>query len=359
MTKLCLFSSCLMVKGNQRSIICDTNRYDFEFIPNSLAQLLEEEVGKTKNEILEKYSEYQEVISEYFDFLEDKEFIFWAENPEFFPKIEFNWHSPSKISNAIIDIRKGIDFNIGEIYEQLDNLGCTNIQLRFFEPINIENLDTYLEETLDKMFRSIEIILPLTSELERNFKSIIDKHRRIISITLTNASENKLLYDAQGRFGNVVMVKNEIRSEIHCGNFHLGLFMTNIELFTESQYHNTCLNRKISIDVDGNIKNCPSMAQSFGNIRDTTLEEVLAHPDFKKYWNVKKDHIAVCRDCEFRHICTDCRAYIENPEDMYSKPLKCGYNPYTAEWEEWSTNPLKQKAIAHYGMQALVKNTNE
>ena len=63
----------------------------------------------------------------------------------------------------------------------------------------------------------------------------------------------------------------------------LRIFEVNIPLFTEAQLHNTCLNRKISIDVDGNIKNCPSMAQSFGDIRDTTLQEALDHPDFKKY----------------------------------------------------------------------------
>jgi SPASM domain peptide maturase of grasp-with-spasm system len=97
------------------------------------------------------------------------------------------------------------------------------------------------------------------------------------------------------------------------------------------------------------------MSQSFGNIKDTTLEEALSHPDFKKYWNITKDQIEVCKDCEFRHICTDCRAYIEEPENQYSKPLKCGYNPYTNKWEEWSTNPLKQKAIEYYGMQELVK----
>jgi len=96
------------------------------------------------------------------------------------------------------------------------------------------------------------------------------------------------------------------------------------------------------------------MAQSFGNIKDTTLQEALDHPEFKKYWNVTKDQVAVCKDCEFRYICTDCRAYIENPEDMYSKPLKCGYNPYTCEWEEWSTNPLKQKAIDYYGMREIL-----
>ncbi len=57
---------------------------------------------------------------------------------------------------------------------------------------------------------------------------------------------------------------------------------------------------------------------------------------------------------EFRYICTDCRAYTENPEDIYSKPLKCGYNSYTNKWEEWSTNSLKLKAIEYYGMQNLI-----
>ncbi len=129
----------------------------------------------------------------------------------------------------------------------------------------------------------------------------------------------------------------------------------NMELFTEAHHYNTCLNRKISIDAEGNIRNCPSMPQSFGNIKDTTLEEPLNHPDFKKYRNHKKDDIEVCRDCEFRYICTDCRAYLEDPHNEYSKPLKCGYDPYTGEWSEWRTNPLKQAAIQYYGMEDLVK----
>src|SRR5690606_41800509 len=119
--------------------------------------------------------------------------------------------------------------------------------------------------------------------------------------------------------------------------------------------HNSCLNRKISIDAEGNIKNCPSMSESFGNVQDTSLLEAIEKPGFKKYWNITKDKIHVCKDCEFRYICTDCRAYINDPADILSKPLKCGYNPYTGEWSEWSTNPLKQKAIEYYGMQTLVQ----
>jgi SPASM domain peptide maturase of grasp-with-spasm system len=122
----------------------------------------------------------------------------------------------------------------------------------------------------------------------------------------------------------------------------------------ESLKYNSCLNNKISIDTFGNIKNCPSMKENFGNINDLTLTDAFNNNQFKKYWNIKKDDIAVCKDCEFRHICTDCRAFLETPEDIYSKPLKCGYNPYTNTWEEWSTNPLKQKAIEFYGMNDLI-----
>jgi SPASM domain peptide maturase of grasp-with-spasm system len=154
-------------------------------------------------------------------------------------------------------------------------------------------------------------------------------------------------------------VEEKIANNKHCGVIHPTYFSINIETFTESQHHNTCLNRKISIDENGEIKNCPSMAKSYGNIKDTKLIDVVNNPEFQKVWHIKKDEITKCKDCEFRHICTDCRAYIENPDDIYSAPLKCGYDPYTGVWEEWSTNPLKQKAIEFYGMQELVKKTSE
>ncbi len=97
------------------------------------------------------------------------------------------------------------------------------------------------------------------------------------------------------------------------------------------------------------------MVESFGNIKDTTLEEALNKKGFKKYWNITKDQINICKDCEFRNICTDCRAYTQDPNDIYSKPLKCGYDPYTNVWEDWSTNPLSKMAIEHYSMQEMVK----
>jgi SPASM domain peptide maturase of grasp-with-spasm system len=156
-----------------------------------------------------------------------------------------------------------------------------------------------------------------------------------------------------------IYFSNRLLTNKLCGYILPEIFENNLELYTESLKYNTCLNRKISIDENGEIKNCPSMTKSFGNIKNITLEQAVNKEGFKDTWNIKKDDIAICKDCEFRHICTDCRAYLQNPYDIFSKPLKCGYNPYTNKWENWTTNPLSKIGIEHYELQELVKVTNE
>ena len=75
---------------------------------------------------------------------------------------------------------------------------------------------------------------------------------------------------------------------------------------------------------------------------------MVSSKEFQSLCNLKKEGVKVCQDCEYRYVCTDCKAFIKNPEDLYSKPLKCGSNPYTNEWEEWSKHPKKQNAIPFY-----------
>jgi SPASM domain peptide maturase of grasp-with-spasm system len=133
-------------------------------------------------------------------------------------------------------------------------------------------------------------------------------------------------------------VTQTITSETHCGIVNQAYFTPNIQMFSEAQQHNSCLNRKISVDVKGEIKNCPSMSQGFGNIQTTSFIKALETEGFKKSWSVSKDQIDICRDCEFRYICTDCRAYTQEASQPYSKPAKCDYNPYTATWKKNESN---------------------
>ncbi len=75
------------------------------------------------------------------------------------------------------------------------------------------------------------------------------------------------------------------------------------------------------------------MQKSYGNITNTNIEDIIKLKEFKYLWSISKAQIDVCKDCEYRFMCTDCRAYIKNSNDLYSQPLKCNYNPYIAKWE--------------------------
>jgi hypothetical protein len=68
-------------------------------------------------------------------------------------------------------------------------------------------------------------------------------------------------------------------------------------------------------------------------ISDINLIDVVKSCEFEEIWHIQKDDIDVCRDCEFRYICIDCRAFIKDKTNIYSQPEKCSYNPYIAKWE--------------------------
>lgn len=351
------FASCIPVKGAKRSLICDLQRGSYNFITNDLYDVLIQNDGKTLNEIKLYYkNQFDEIIDQYYEFLFENEFVFYTKYPELFPKMSLEWYSPLEINNSIIDV--GDDLNYEKNLTELDVLKCKSVEFRFYKSNCFEIIQNILS-FVDKnklIIYSLGFVLPHSKDTEyKKLKKLIIKYPRISYFIITNSTQNKFIEPIRRNMGYVFYTADMVESIKHCGLINSSNFVVNTGLFSESQNHNTCLNRKISIDKDGNIKNCPSMTESFGNIKDTTLEEALNKPGFKKYWNINKDQIEVCKDCEFRHICTDCRAYIEDPENQYSKPLKCGYNPYTNVWEEWSTNPLKQKAIEYYGMQDLVK----
>ena len=237
------------------------------------------------------------------------------------------------------------------------------LQIRCYDLIDLNMFFKFLNNLSKTTLKGIEIILPYDIKLENKLvnRNIIKSNDKITSLIYFGCNKNEQ-YKYLNRI--ITYVEDKIKDKKNCGVISSNYFNSNLETFTLSNNHNSCLYKKISIDSEGNIRNCPSMPQSFGNIRDITLEEALNHTDFKKYWNLTKDNIEVCKDCEFRYICTDCRAYTEMIHENShgldtSKPLKCGYNPYSGQWEEWSTNPLKEKAINFYGMQNLAKKINE
>lgn len=353
---LCLFECCLLTRGNKYSILMDTQRKTYTRMPNQLADLIENALGKTLSQLKLHYdNKFDNEIVDNIKMLEDQEYLFYTENLEWFPAMSVEWDEPTPITNGIIDIdpEKILDFKA--IWGQLSNLGCEHVQIRAFSPCGLEEIEAVLDLIGKLRIISIELILPYDANLsDQDYIDFVYRQPRVFSITLYSALEDKQVFLSPTGMGNIFYLRSKVNSSLHCGIINENLFRIHIKSYSESQLYNSCLNRKISIDIEGNIKNCPSMKESYGNINESTLVEAIKKPGFKKYWNLNKDKIHVCKDCEFRYICTDCRAYIENPEEILSKPLKCGYDPYAGEWNEWCDNPLKQKAIDFYGMREMV-----
>lgn len=334
MKKIRLFACCIPVKGAKKSIICDIQRHTYKPIPNSLYEFLVKYENYSIEAIKHDFPiEDHETIDEYVDFLLKEEFAFFTDNPEFYPKLEPQWKSPSKITNAVIDNNQYSTHDYAAIFGQLDELRCLNIELRFFDFCSIEKLKEIISLTDYGTLCCIDVILKFDITLidRPKLKDILAKHLRVNNIFIHSTPDH--LIESLNTDDNLIYTTQVIENETHCGIINKSNFSSNQNLFFESLSFNNCLNKKISIDSSGQIKNCPSMSTSFGDIQSNDLRSVIEIEEFKKPWAVTKDQIDTCKDCEFRYICTDCRAYVKNENDPFSKPLKCSYNPYLAVWE--------------------------
>ncbi len=335
-----LFACCLPVRGAVRSTICDLQRGECHFIPNAMYELLTRHRDATLKQLREIVDpEGHATLDEYFAFLEVNELGVWTSEPSSFPELNLSWDVPSVITNAIIDVDQESSHDWASLLGQLSDLGCQALQVRVFCDLPLAALDAALEESLYGPFRSIDILLKWTPEHEpERLRDFIRKHRRVQQVTIHSAPENHI-YKEFVDSANLVYASQVISSHEHCGQVRPGYFTIGTGFFLESLHFNSCLNRKVSIDTRGDIRNCPSMPASFGNAKDTRIQAAVMDEKFREFWEVNKDQVEVCRDCEFRYVCPDCRAWVRASDEKFAKPSKCGYDPYTATWQAISTDP--------------------
>lgn len=356
-----LFESVKITKGYLRSIIFDNNSGFFSFIPNTLYDLLENNEQNYSLLKKELNDESNKTLQQYIDFLLSKKLGVMIQSKKELERLKTTtskMDTPNDLNYLIIDL-SGFDTICETLIQQIMETKIKFIQIRltreFIYPEILELLS--LLRLFNKTYiNEISLVLKYDDRiLDFIMNGNVDSEK-YLQFIMHSSDENNL-----NTYGSVQIIKTQkkIRIPMSCGVVKLENMNVSRSFYLESLHCNSCLHKKISIDIDGNIRNCPSMSQSFGNIEETTLRQAFQHKDFKKYWGVTKDNVEVCKDCEFRYVCTDCRAYTERSHidekglDV-SKPLKCGYSPYTNEWSDWSKNPLKQKGIEFYQMKELI-----
>jgi len=353
------YSDCIPVKGYLNSAIYDLTRQEIVKIPNDYYDLIQ--YAKTTNigEILSGISDSdsKQNILEFLAFLDDNEFVNFSIKPDILLQLNQKWERPCYIQSAIVDV-KSLNHDFEEIIFQLDSLGCEMIQLRYFSnDVEIESIKGVLETIYDTSIQGVEIVVCFNPKLKhQDYVLLMEEESLISKLTIHSAKFDDEIITTFGEKKskatlkkNISFLKQKINSHQHCGQINVKSINTpTAQLFLENKSFNGCLNKKISIDIDGMIKNCPSMSDSYGHYKDTEFASVLKIKEFKDKWHIKKDDILVCKDCEFRYACTDCRAYLSDPQDELSKPLKCGYNPYEGKWSDWRNNPENSIALKYY-----------
>jgi len=331
-----LFANCVPVKGIRRSTLCDLQNGLWCFIPNALHFILTELKDLTIKEIQAHFGsgDHLPIIDGYFRFLIGNEFGFICDEPERFPCIDFSFVRPEQITNAIIDVDKNSDHPWDDILSQLSDLGCRALQLRFFSETSAEQLDRILHMTHPYTLCHIDVVVPyLPGFSDQTLLQIVDRYPAVSKINVHSAPATRDI-ESPPNVKRVFFTHERCESSSHCGLVHAANFVVNMEHFSEAQDHNTCLNRKISIDAHGTIRNCPAFSISYGNVRSVRLAEAVGLKTFQDPWKIRKDDIKICRSCEFRYICTDCRAFLSDSSDVLSKPATCSYDPSSAAWSD-------------------------
>lgn len=327
-----LFANCLPVKGARRSTICDLHRQRMRLIPNDLFYILTDLAGLSTTEIKRQFDgNCDQVIDDYLAMLTEESYGFWCDEPELFPKLDLSWQRPEKITNAIIDIDRSSKHDYHSLLSQLDELGCQALQVRAYDELTLADLEDILTHCQEHRLRHVDLVIKFQPELTAETLAALCLDYQVISRITVHSSPWKSRVRADP-FAIIINYYTFPVTPSSCGVVSPRFFSLTVEHFTEAQNFNTCLNRKIGIAVDGEIKACPAMGQSFGNASLTKLKSVVNDPQLIQIGSITKDQVAVCRDCEFRYVCTDCRAHTQDASDPYSKPAKCTYDPYTATW---------------------------
>lgn len=324
--KFKLYPNCVLTKGKNRSTVCDLQRGKFDFIPNALYKILSKYINHTIQDVKNQFDKSNHTcIEEYFTFLKDNEYIFLTDSPESFSQIDFDYKTCKLLSNAIVEINSETKPDLEILFKQVNNLGCFAIELRIIGAVTLNLIESIFNVLKRHVFESVHLIIPYTNEIDDlNLKLFLSKYPNLYTIYVYQANRNRSLFNKDHNKA-LIFVKDSYK-DLQCGHISFDKFRINTAFYFESKKFNSCLYQKVAIDRNGNIKNCLFSDKVYGNVELNSIKSIITTKEFQELWNVTKDSVSVCKECEFRYVCPDCRFFTIDGEPL-AKPKYCKYNP--------------------------------
>lgn len=330
---LYIYSYCFITEGTKQYVIINTSKGEIYRMDNNTLPFLKLIKIKKISECFNIIKpEDKHLFKEFINFLIEKELGNFVTDISRFPEIEEYWNEPKLIKHAIIDIRGNIH-NFENIFNQLSDLGCSSVEIRSYRELSIFEISGISDLIGSNRISSLTIITPIVYTIKyiKQISSIIRKTNLLMKFCFYNVETDKWDFIKENIdkvcLTNINLLEKNIESSSSCGDVDNNKkYCPSLKGYMESKLYNSCLNKMISIDENGLIKNCPAFQTSYGHIDHILLKDVAMKKEFQHLWYINKDVIESCKECELRYFCVDCRAF-RKEQSIYSKPLKCSYDP--------------------------------
>jgi SPASM domain peptide maturase of grasp-with-spasm system len=246
-----LFANIIPVKGAKRATLCDLLRGRIKLIPIDLFDLLERYPNHSPDEVIADHPEHAEVIKSYFDALLEDHWGFLCDEPEAFPALDLSYDAPARINNGIIDVDHTSNHDYKNLITQLNQLGCNFLQVRIYDSTSMDELTQILEATKGSRIRGLEIFVRYQNDLdEEDYLMLMQQYRRLYSLVIHDAPLDKAI-KARDSWGDLRFQRLRLEGSSACGVISKQDFVSELSVFTEGLSHNSCLNRKLSVDTPG------------------------------------------------------------------------------------------------------------
>ncbi len=261
------------------------------------------------------------------------------------------------LGTSHLQLTGGEPFTIPDIWKLVERVNSHNIKLEIFSNLTlctpydlakckgmlsvattilgpnaqIHDAITQVEGSFDKTCEAVRQLIKLGVPvraamiiMEQNIGYVAETLKLILSLGVTQYGTDYMRLVGRGRVNRKNSVsKSDIRPNATTDSWSFGY----------NKKYNPCWGHKIAIQPDGTVIPCIfSRNIQLGNVLKSPLSELILSDKTQDIWGMSLAKVEVCRDCEFRYACNDCR-----PMAMYegnvitAKPPICSYDPCANE----------------------------
>lgn len=318
------YSSCIPVKGDKRGVIYDLQRGSLYFVPNSIIDLFVDNSKNTIEYLFLKFPNQEGLVNKYLIYLIENELIFLTNDIDKFPNLSLKFERPFLLDIIFIEL-DSLSNSKKSLLEEVNTLGCTQVVIVTHQSIVIDTLKEVIDLLSESKIQIIDLITKYDSEIVTHIlelHNISPRLRKTIFFdSLNNTNDNYIEFTSKN-LNNILTKRIKDTNDL----------IINQDAYFESLKHNLFFNRKVYISDNGDIKHYFNENEFYGNIKNCTIQSIVSSNDFQNLWNITKENIEECKNCEFRYLCPDNRIpLIEN--NKYFHETLCKYNPKEAKWD--------------------------